>query len=314
MIEIFYYDNGVQKGKLNQLDELKLKPIWVDVTHITKSEKELLQKAFDLHPLTAEDLYSSNTRVKVEEFPNYLFCVFYGIEKFRGFNLYDVDMIIGNNFFITNHTKPIDSCEDLKKDKEKLGLLFKKGPEFLLHHILDIEVDNYFKILEHVEDHIDEIEKEEVTKKTKREYLTTILDLKQNLSIIRKTVFAQREKVSFLVKNQYKFLTKKSLPYFRDIYDHAIRVSDKVDNSRESIMNAFDLYMSAVSNNTNEVMKVLSIFATIALPLTVISSIYGTNFHVLPGADFKYGFWLMILSMIALCFIFIYSFKRRGWF
>ncbi len=153
-----------------------------------------------------------------------------------------------------------------------------------------------------------------IAKMPKREDLMKILQLKQNLSIIRKTVFAQREKVSFMVKNQYKLVSKKALPYFRDVYDHAIRVSDKVDNARESVMNAFDLYMSAVSNNTNEVMKVLSIFATIALPLTVISSIYGTNFLVLPGAQFRYGFWIMILAMVILGAAFIYSFKKRGWF
>ena len=141
-----------------------------------------------------------------------------------------------------------------------------------------------------------------------------ILQLKQNLSIIRKTVFAQREKASFFVKNNYKLISKKSLPYFRDVYDQAIRVSDKVDNARESVMNTFDLYMSAVSNNTNEVMKMLSIFATIALPLIVIYSIYGSNFLVLRGAGFKYGFWIIILVMIVVSIVFLTSFKRRGWF
>ena len=191
--------------------------------------------------------------------------------------------------------------------------MFKKGPEFLLHYILDWEVDNYFSVLEYVDDHIDNMDKK-IAKISKKEDLMRILQLKQNLSVIRKTVFAQREKVSFLVKNNYKLISKKSLPYYRDVYDHAIRVSDKVDNARESVMNTFDLYMSAVSNNTNEVMKVLSIFATIALPLTAISSIYGTNFLVLPGAQFKYGFWIMILIMAGVSVAFIYSFSRRGWF
>lgn len=314
MIDIHYFEEGeIKKGKVEDLGILKLKQIWVDVTHITKEERDLLQNEFDLHPLTSEDLYSSNTRVKVEEFPNYLFCVFYGVEKNHGIHLYDVDMIIGNNFFITNHTKTIESCSNLKRNKEKLEELFKKGPEFLLHHILDWEVDNYFSVLEYVDDHIDSMDKN-IAKIPKKEDLMRILQLKQNLSVIRKTVFAQREKVSFLVKDQYKLVSKKALPYFRDVYDHAIRVSDKVDNARESVMNTFDLYMSAVSNNTNEVMKVLSIFATIALPLTVISSIYGTNFLILPGSQFKYGFWIMILIMAGVSVAFICSFKRRGWF
>jgi len=123
----------------------------------------------------------------------------------------------------------------------------------------------------------------------------------------------QREKISFIAKNEYMFISKKSVPYFRDIYDHAIRVSDNVENYREAIGSAFDAYMSAVSNNMNEVMKVLSIIATIALPLTVISGIYGTNFNNLPGEFNPYGFWIMIAGMVVLCFGMLFYFRRKNW-
>ncbi len=313
MIEVFYYDSGVKKGDVKDLNSLKEFPLWVDVTGITKKEGEFLGKEFDLHLLTQEDLVSSNTRVKVEEFPNYLFCVFYGIEKAKAVKLVDIDFILGNTFIITNHTKELSSFASLKSSEEKLGQLFQKGPEFIFHHILDEEIDYYYPILERIDDQMEQVE-EELTKRIQGGTLRKILDMKRTLSMVRKTAFAHREKVGFLVRNEYKFISKNAVFYFRDVYDHAIRVSDKVDNSRELVSNSFDLYMSAMSNNTNEIMKVLSVFATIALPLTVISSIYGTNFEVLPGAHNPAGFWLMMSSMLLLSVGFLYFFRRKGWF
>ncbi len=313
MITVFYFDNGVKKGSVEELSLLKEFPLWVDVTGITKKEAELLGKEFDLHPLTQEDLVHASTRIKVEEFANYLFCVFYAIEKSKSVRLIDMDFVVGNTFIITNHMKELHSFEELKRDEEKLGQLFLKGPEFVFHHLLSEEVEYYLPVLERLDDELEQIE-EELTKKPKQQLLRKVLDLKHELSLVRKTAFTHREKVGFLVRNSYKCISKEGVLYFRDVYDHAIRVSDKVDNSREMVSNAFDLYMSAISNNTNDVMKVLSIFATIALPLTVISSIYGTNFVVLPGSNNPLGFWLMIGFMFFFCVGFVIYFKRRGWY
>jgi magnesium transporter len=258
-------------------------------------------------------LVNSNTRVKVEEFPNYLFCVFYGIEKVKNVRLVDIDFILGNTFIITNHTKELASFFSLKESTDKLGQLFQKGPEFIFHNLLDGEIGYYYPTLERIDDQMEQVE-EELTKRIQRGTLRKILDMKRTLSMVRKIAFAHREKVGFLVRNEYKFISKNAVFYFRDVYDHAIRVSDKVDNSRELVSNSFDLYMSAMSNNTNEIMKVLSVFATIALPMTVISSIYGTNFEVLPGAHSPFGFWMMMGSMLVVSVGFLYFFRRKGWF
>lgn len=313
MIEIFYFDKTVKKGAAKDLNNLKNKQIWVDITDITKKEADLIKAAFNLHSLTTEDLYSSKVRIKVEEFPNYIFCVFYGIQKTKTIEIVELDFIIGNNFLITNHKKEIESYNLLKKNKERLENLFRKGNDFLFHRLLDMEIDNYSPVLETIDDQIENIE-EKATKHPKPELLAKILKLKRLLVQIKKAAFPQREKISFLAKNEYKFLSKKSIPYFRDIYDHSIRVSDAIDNYRESISNTFDAYMSAVSNSMNEVMKFLSIIATIALPLTVISGIYGTNFATLPGSGFIYGFWVMILGMFLLSVVMVYNFKRKKWF
>lgn len=311
MIEIFYLDKTVKKASLADLPKLRRKKIWIDITGITKDESIVIKSFFGLHPLTAEDLITPNARIKVEEFDDYLFCVFYGIKKSK-IELIEIDFVVGKNFVISNHSKPIKSIEELKGDYEKVGNLLSKGVDFVFHRILDMEIDNFMPSLESIDDEIEDIE-EKVTEKPSPELLSRILGLKRKMVMLKKVVFPQREKVSFLTKNDYRFISENAKPYFRDVYDHAIRVHDTVENYREAIGNTFDVYMSSVSNSMNEVMKVLSIIATIALPLTVISGIYGTNFSVLPGQGFAYGFWIMILAMVLLCVFMLFYFRKKRW-
>jgi len=313
MIEIFYYKDGIKKGRVDDLEKLKNEKIWIDVTNLTREETQLLGKIFDLHPTTQEDLFKSNVRIKIEEFDKYLFCIFYGIKNTKSIEMYELDFVLGKDFVISNHKKTIECFEELKKDTERLEAIFKKGEDFILHELLDREIDNYFPILEHVDEQIEKIE-ELVAKKPKPKVLSEILKLKRMVILVKRRVFEQREKVSFLAKRGYKFLSRDSVPYFRDVYDNTIRVSDSLDNSRELIANTYDVYMSTMSNNMNEVMKVLSIIATVFMPLTVISSIYGTNFKVLPGAEQPFGFYFMIAGMFLLSGMFLFMFKKRGWF
>jgi magnesium transporter len=313
MIDLFYYDKIVKKGTIKDLDKLKDKKIWIDVTNITKEEADKLKLRFNLHPLTTEDLFNQGTRIKVEEFSNYLLCIFYGIKKEKSIELQELDFILGKDFIISNHMKEIETFTELKSNPEKLSLLFEKGVDFIFHRLLDKEIDNFFPVLEDIDNQIELIE-EEVTKRARPELLQKILKLKRRIVLIKKSVLPQREKIGFLAKNDYKFISKKSIPYFRDIYDHGIRVADSIDNYREAVSGTFDAYMSAVSNNMNEVMKVLSIIATIALPLGVISGIYGTNFDILPGQHVTNGFWIMILGMFSVIGVMIYVFRKRGWF
>lgn len=314
MITIKYYDEQVKDGQLDNLSKLLKYKLWIDITSITEEEATIIGKSFSLHPLTVEDLHSSNARIKVEQFSNYMFCVFYGIKKTKKkLKVVECDFIIGENFIVSNSAEPLDSNENLKKNGKKLETLFKNGSEFIFHKLLDNEVDNYFPILEELDDELEDIE-EEIIKKPQPKYLAKILNLKKSMRQTKRIGFQQRDKISFLAKNEYPFISKKAVPYFRDIYDHSIRVSDSIDNYREAISETFDAYMSAMSNNMNEVMKVLSIFATIALPMTVISGIYGTNFAILPGSKNPFGFWIMIIVMIVFVIVMINMFKKKKWF
>lgn len=319
MNEIFYLDGGkVLRAELANLQKIRHKPIWIDVTSITKQEGRILAEAFGLHPLTEEDFQSCHTRIKIEEFPTYLVFIVYniavkGAAPNESFEMQDVDLVIGKNWVITNHAEPLQSIEALKKDEERLASLFKNGVDFIFHRVIDAEIDNYFPVLDKMDDLIDKIE-EEVTKEPKPESMKRILGLKRLLTEVRKTVFHHRSNLTFLAHGDAPFLSKKLGPYLRDVYDHSIRVSDQVDNYREAVINTFDVYMAAVNNKLNEIMKTLSVIATIALPLTVISSIYGTNFTNLPGSKIYFGFWGMIALMMTVCFCMLMYFRRRGWF
>lgn len=314
MIEIFYFDKGLKTANIEELEKLKKKRLWIDIINITKSEVKLIKETFNLHPLTAEDLLHYPTRIKIEEFPHYLMCVFYGVHyNTNDIELFETDIVVGKNFIISNHKREIKEYNVLKNDKERLERLFCRGNDFIFHKLLDMIVDNYFPVMDYMDDQIMEIE-EEVIKSPKPELMKKILGIKTMLTKIKKSVLPQREKLSYLTKNEYRFISKKALPYFRDAYDNSIRISDLVDSHKETVTNAFEVYMSAVSNNMNEVMKVLSVIATIALPLTVISSIYGTNFRVLPGAEAGHGFWIMVIAMLAVGVTMIVFFRRKHWF
>ncbi len=310
MMDIFFYDGSVKRA--NSIKETGNNPTWIDVTDITKEEETILRESFSLHPLTSEDLYNSHVRIKVEEFDDYLFCVFYTIKKSKKIDIIEMDFVLGKKFLITNHKYSIESVENLKKDNKRIETSFKKGLDFLFHKILDAEVDNYLPVLEYIDDEIEKIENV-IAKKIRRETISKILFLKRQIVKIKRVALPQRDKVSMIAKNDQLFISKKSVPYFRDIYDHTIRVSDSIDNYREAVGSTFDAYMSTVSNNMNEVMKVLSIIATIALPLTVISGIYGTNFINLPGSTNYYGFWVMIALMSLMMFGMLFYFWKKKW-
>jgi len=314
MIDIFYLDKDVKKGKEKDLAKLKNKKVWIDVTKITHKEVDKLCKLFDLHPVTKEDMLLSHGRIKVEQFTHYMFNTFYTIEKGRKrINLIPLEFVLGKNFLITTHPIARENFERLKERKDKLKRLFKSGVESIFHYLLDREIDQYFPILEELDDEIEKID-ERIALHSDASLMGEILEIKRKIVEIKKITFPQREKISYLSKRKYKFIPEKSKPYFRDIYDQSIRVSDVIENFREAIGSTFDAYMTSVANTQNDIMKVLSVIATIFLPLTVISGIYGTNFIKLPGSQAINGFWIMMIAMSILTLVMLLFFKRRGWF
>lgn len=315
MIEVYCLVNSaVKKISFNEINKYKNKhKIWIDVISISKEESEKLRRTFDLHPVTSEDLHKSRTRTKVEEFRKYLLCIFYSMSLKRKVTFTEQDFILGENFLITNHKKEYSYYQELKKDKERLFEFLQKGPDFLMCNFLNDIVETYFPIVAKIDEEIEELEEKSIHTPNKK-VLTRIFKLKRLIIAIKKNTFSQRDKIAELGKEEFKLIREKTMPYMRDVYDHSIRVYDLIDSSRDAIANTYDVYMSSITNNTNQVMKLLSIIATITLPLGVIAGIYGTNFRNLPGAENPVGFWIMIGAMLIITITMVVMFKVKEWF
>jgi magnesium transporter len=315
MAEIIHYFRKIIRKKLSEenLSKLRRKRIWIDLQQPTENDLELLQTKLKLHPTTIEDLKSHNSRTKVEEFPNYLSIVLHDVTKKNGEIVpFEVDIIVGKNFVITAYDGNIPEFEDVKKKRRKFSKLMFEGTDALLHFFMDTIMNHYVPIIDYVEDKIDDLEAV-VTKTADRKMLNRIIEMRSKIVTLRKIIHPMREKIEHLSRGQYRFIREDKLPYFRDLYDDTVRVSESIDNERESITAVYDLYMSTISYNTNEVMKVLSIAATIMLPLTFITGLFGMNFQYIPGLHDLYGFWVTIGIMVIMVIMLIAFFKKEKW-
>lgn len=314
MIDVYYFDKRLKKSdpsKLKMLQQQK-KRVWVDLTDPNHHDISQIKDIFSIHPITSEDLLTHNTRAKIEEFDDYIFVILYGIYKQKNIRMRELNFILGKNFLITSHKKKIDYFEKLKSDDKKLESLLKCSLDFLMHNLIDAEVDNFIPVLELFDNVIDSLE-DNIIQNPDQKTMEKILDLKRRINKIKKIVVPQQEKISMLAKNKYNLITPDCQTYFRDVHDHFYTVTDMIEDHKDTLSGIFDAYMSSVSNSTNEVMKVLSVMATIMLPLTVISGVYGMNFAILPGSKDPMGFWMIIGLMVAMIVLMLGYFKKKNW-
>ncbi|MFQ5474441.1 MAG: magnesium/cobalt transporter CorA [Candidatus Nanoarchaeia archaeon] len=314
MIHVNYHDKNLRTVTFSKKSLSKIKgPVWIDLQDATEEEFEQLADIFKLHPLTVEDLRYKMTRVKIEEFPKYLLVVLKTVALDGTIKLTELDFIIGKNFLITNHHGDRISIKQLMEDKQRLTHLMKRGLDFIMHRLVDVEVDNYLPIIEHFEEKIDKLDAEAI-KSPRQDLFKRISLVQRQLGEIKKTMFSEREAIGILSRREYKYISQGVEAYFRDVYDHALHISDKIDSQRDATTGAYQAYMSSLSNNMNEVMKVLSIIATVMLPLTFVTGVYGMNFTVLPGSKHPFGFWVIMAFMTLLGIVMLAFFKKRKWF
>ena len=320
MISLFVYDKKVSKVEfstqiIRQLLNKKA-VLWLDLHNPTKKEHEQIKEVFGIHPLVIEDCSKTHTRPKVEIFPSYNFIVTNGVaytaEKHLNVSLVEFDFIIRKNFLISNHFGPAHHVDDIMKNPKRLQFTLSKGPDFVLHALIDAEVDNYFPLLDIIEDKLESFE-DTIIQDPSPAILKELFIIKKHLLTIRKSASPQREVVSILAKRDYPFISREAEIYFRDIYDHLIRISDMSDNFRDLVSSTVEIHLSVVSNKLNEVMKVLTVIATIMLPLTVITGIYGMNFVHIPELNWEYGYLWALGLMAFIAIIMIANFRRSKW-
>ena len=312
MVDVFTFNRTLKRGGLKDIKK-KAKLIWIDISNPKTEDFEAIKKRFKIHQLTIEDCLKRSNRIKAEEFLNYDFFVLKGMELIKSkLRIYELDFIIGKNYIITVHKKPIPRFEKLKERKNKLQDLVKKGPDFLLHYLIDIEVDSIFPIMEKIDEDVDRIE-DTLFEKHDPRTVNKLFKLKREILLIRRTMSGQRDIIGMLAKRNFPFISKQAEAYFRDVYDHMIRINEMAENTREVLSNVMEINLTVTSNRLNEIMKVLTVIATIMMPLTLITGIYGMNFRNMPELYWGNGYFITLGIMAFIGLSMLAYFYKKEW-
>jgi len=309
-------------GKLRRIKEADMEVavhergfLWVDVEGGSKDDLIGMKKLFRLHPITIENLVAFNQRPKAEEYPEYLFLIVHPVSYDNGkVKISELDFVLGSNYLITARQGAVPALSGISENLSKDPAYFDKGPAFLAYSIIDGVIDNYFPAMERMAEELDALETEIFSNPSKKT-LNKLFRLKRNLVQFRKTVLAQRETLHFLGRQESDLIPSEHRIYFRDTYEHLIRVSDSIDTYREVVSDSMDAYLSMISNRLNEVMKVLTIIATIILPMSLIAGFYGMNVdfpeYALFGKSGSYFFAMGI--MLAIAIVMLLWFRKKAW-
>jgi magnesium transporter len=290
---------------------------WIDLDGVHRFELlEQLGADFGLHPLVLEDIVNTEHRPKVEDFDHYLFLVL-KMPRFEAASatvrLEQVSLVLGPSFVLSFQEQPGDVFEGIRQRlRTARGRIRKMGPDYLAYALLDALVDSYFAILENLGGQIERLEEELIVRATPAT-LTAIHHFKREMILLRKAVWPLRELVAGLRRAESPLISQATEIFLRDVHDHAVQIIDTVETLRDILSGLLDLYLSNISNRMNEVMKVLTIIATVFIPLTFLAGIYGMNFEHMPELHWRWSYPLLWLAMLAMAGGMFRFFKRKGW-
>ena len=323
-MEILVYRKGKNKIEENftvaDLPELlkdESAVIWVDMEKPTEADEQILLDVFKFHPLTVEDCRENRHYPKIEEFEGYLYFIVHGVTANTSperFNTIELDGFLGGNYVITYHHDPFRSISNVKQQVRTTPVACQRGAPFLLHQILDQVVDYYSPVLDDFDERIDLLEHEIFNlRKPNNKILAEIMDLKRSVLRLRRISGKQMDILHRMSRGEFSLIPDDMRPFYRDIHDHLVRVVDLAEGYRDLISGSLDAYLSVVSNRLNEIMKVLTIFSAIMLPLTFIAGVYGMNFDHMPELHTPYGYFTVMGIMIVVAIGMLLFFRRRGW-
>lgn len=291
--------------------------IWVDMESPTEVEERILLDVFHFHPLTVEDCRENRHYPKIEEFHGYIYFIVHGVRADTSpdrFNTIELDGFLGSNYVITYHHDTFRSINNVKQLLRNTPIACQRGPAFLLHQILDQVVDFYSPVLDDFDERIDRLEDDIFRlRKPNNEILSEIMDLKRSVLRLRRISGKQMDILHRMSRGEFSLIPEEMRPFYRDVYDHLVRVVDLAENYRDLISGSLEAYLSVVSNRLNEIMKVLTIFSAVMLPLTFIAGVYGMNFENMPELHSRYGYYGAWMLMILVAVAMLYFFRRRGW-
>jgi len=300
---------------------------WIQVRGLHNIEKlQTVWNYFNLHPLVQEDIVSTSQRPKVEHYSDHIFVVLRIITHKKSadgeiqLHTEQLGIVLGENYVLSFQESDEPVFEPVLRRLELTTTRLRKlGPDYLAYALMDTIVDHYFHALDEIGEHIERVE-ELILEEPKQEHLHKIHALRRDLIYFRKSVWSLRDGINSLIRDDLPLVSQEVKVYLRDVYDHLVQIIDSIETSREMVFGLFDMYMSGLSNRMNEVMKVLTIIATIFIPLTFIAGIYGMNFDPevspwnMPELNWYFGYLFSLALMALLAGGMVLYFRKKGWF
>jgi magnesium transporter len=288
---------------------------WVDLQQFEIGDLRILQERFGFHPLAIEDCTNTDQRAKVDEYDGYLFIVQRaiqaGVREDEAFTTTELSAFLGEHYLVTVHREPIKQLEAVWRRATTDVNCAEQGVDFLLYLITDALVDDGFPIIDEISDRLEMIEAE-ILDRVEQSQLIRLLGLRRELISLRRTLAPERDVLAMLVRRGDPRISEKTGHYFRDAYDHVVRAYEEIDVERDLLGNAMEAYISMMENRTNIIMKQLTIFASIFLPLTFVTGFFGQNFDAMPFKSMP-----LYYGMLAICaglpIGMLYWFWRRKW-
>jgi magnesium transporter len=328
-MEIFAYTEGAKEVRENvPVEELEVlladekTVVWVDLDirnreSLAEAER-IYSEIFKFHKLTIEDCREARNQPKVEEFADYIFFIVHGVKPqtdTSNFVTKELDGYLGMNFVVTNRNEEFRSIDGVKQQIRNNPRIFRRGAAYLLHQILDRLVDLYMPIVDDFDTAINRLEDEVYEMDAgDNAILEEIMDLRRSVARLKRVSTRQLEVLYRISHGEFPQIPENVLPFYRDVHDHLLRISDMSESYRDLVSGLFEIHFSVTANKTNEVMKVLAIFSATMLPLTLLTGIYGMNFDYIPLLHTPYGSYIALGIMFLIFGGLMVYFWRKGWF
>ncbi len=328
-MQVFVYRKGADKVEegftREELPDLLADPtnvVWVDLQGETEEKieeaKDILLNIFNFHKLTVEDCIETRNQPKVEAFEKYFYFIVHGIRpgetNSANFTTKELDGYLGENFVVTFHIEKFRSIKVVKEQVRSSTFVCQRGAAYLLHHILDELVDLYMPIVDDFDRAINSLEERVFDmKRSTNAILGEIMVLRRSVARLRRISARQLEVLYRISHGEFPQIPSQVLPFYRDVHDHLVRITDLAENYRDLISGLFEIHFSVVANRANDVMKTLAVVSAIILPLSLIAGIYGMNFENMPELHSQNGYFLTMGGMVLIAIVLLVYFWRKGW-
>ena len=319
---IDYEETHFEEREVKRVEEcfvFKDKPTvtWMNVDGLHQVEiLEKLGECYGLHPLVLEDILNTDQRPKMEDYGEYIYIVLKALDyndKSNEIGTEQISLILGSNFVFSFQEREGDTFDPIRERiRNGKGRIRSMGADYLAYALVDSIVDNYFIILEKLGEKIEFLEDKLVSHPTP-ETLQTIHHLRREMIFLRKAVWPLREVINSLERGESSLVKESTRLYLRDVYDHTIQTIDTIETYRDMVSGMLDIYLSSVSNRLNSVMKVLTIIATIFMPLTFLAGVYGMNFKYMPELEWRWGYPFIWLIMVGIGVLMLIFFRKKKW-